>query len=180
MTQLFSSKKIKIRQSAAEEAAGIVSIYPTIFPEEDLQPLVRDLLHEGKDVLSLVAVAGDEIIGHEVLTLCALEGSAEHIGLLGPLGVLPNRQGQGIGSALIQAGFEAMKQRGISKVCVLGDPDFYGRYWFEAETSIKPPYDLPAEWDGAWQSVLLDDNAAPIASTLTPPKPWQNKALWLP
>ncbi len=73
-----------------------------------------------------------------------------------------------------------MKQSGIEKVCVLGDPDFYGRYGFEAEKDIKPPYDLPAEWDGAWQSVRLYDNAAPVTGTLTPPKPWQNKAIWLP
>jgi putative acetyltransferase len=169
-----------IRPSTPEEAEAIIGIYPAIFPEEDLQPLVRDLLDEGEAVLSLGAVAEDEIIGHVVFTLCAVEGSTEHIGLLGPLGVLPDRQGQGIGRALVQAGFEAMKQRGIAKVCVLGDPDFYGRYGFEAEKDIKPPYDLLAEWGGAWQSVMLNDNAAPVTGTLTPPKPWQNKALWLP
>lgn len=169
-----------IRQSTPEEAVAITGIYPAIFPEEDLQPLVRDLLQEGESVLSLVAVAEDEIIGHVVLTLCAVEGKADQIGLLGPLGILPDRQGQGIGRALVQAGFEAMKERGVTKVCVLGDPDFYSRYGFEAEKDIKPPYDLPAEWDGAWQSVTLDDNAAPLTGTLTPPKPWQNKALWLP
>jgi predicted N-acetyltransferase YhbS len=70
-----------------------------------------------------------------------------------------------------------MKLRGIAKVCVLGDPDFYGRYGFETERDIKPSYDLPAEWDGAWQSVMLDHNAAPITGTLIPPRPWQNKAL---
>lgn len=169
-----------IRPSTPEEVAEIVGIYPAIFPEEDLQPLVRDLLDEDEAVLSLVAVAGDEIIGHVVLTLCTIDDSADHVGLLGPLGVLPDRQGQGIGRALIQAGFEAMKQRGITKVCVLGDPDFYGRYGFEAEKDIEPPYDLPAEWDGAWQSVTLDDNAAPVRGILTPPKPWQKQALWLP
>lgn len=99
MTQLFSSKKIKIRPSTPEENAEIIGIYPAIFPEENLQPLVRDLLDEGEAVLSLVAVAGDEIIGHVVLTLCAVAESAEHIGFLGPLGVLPDRQGQGIGRA---------------------------------------------------------------------------------
>jgi len=169
-----------IRPSTSEEAEAIIGIYPTIFPEEDLQPLVRNLLHEGNDVLSLVAVAGDEIIGHVVFTLCVVEGSTDHVGLLGPLGVLPDRQGQGIGRALVQAGFEAMTQRGVTKVCVLGDPDFYGRYGLEAEKDIKPPYDLPAEWDDAWQSVMLDGKAAPTTGTLTPPKPWQNKALWLP
>ncbi len=169
-----------IRQSTPEEAAEIVGIYPAIFPEEDLQPLVRDLLDEGEAVLSLVAVAGDAIIGHVVLTLCTVEGNTDQVGLLGPLGTLPDSQGQGIGRALIQAGFEALKQRGISKVCVLGDPNFYSRYGFETEKNIKPPYDLPAEWDGAWQSVLLDDNATPVTGTLTPLRPWQNKALWLP
>ena len=169
-----------IRQSTSGEAAEIVGLYPAIFPEEDLQPLVRDLLCEGKDVLSLVAVTGDKIIGHVVFTLCAIVSGAEQVGLLGPLGVLPDRQGQGIGRALIQAGFQAMKKRSIAKVCVLGDPDFYGRYGFGAEKDIKPPYDLPAEWDGAWQSVLLDDKAPTVTGTLTPPRPWQNKALWLP
>lgn len=75
-----------IRQSTPEEAAAIVGIYPAIFPEEDLQPLVRDLLDEGEAVLSLVAVAEDAIIGHVVLTLCTVEGSTDQVGLLGPLG----------------------------------------------------------------------------------------------
>jgi hypothetical protein len=46
----------------------------------------------------------------------------------------------------------------VGKVLVLGDPAYYGRFGFAKETAIQPPYPLPEAWDGAWQSLVLNQN----------------------
>ncbi len=171
---------ISIRESRPDEAAAILSLYPEIFPEEDLRPLVEGLLKRRESVLSLVALAGDKIIGHVIFTLCEVEGNPDQVALLGPLGVLPDWQGRGTGSALIRAGFNRMAEHSVPHICVLGDPDFYGRYGFMPENRIKPPYALPVEWEAAWQSFTPNGESATISGTFSPPEPWRNPSLWLP
>ena len=68
----------------------------------------------------------------------------------------------------------------IGHVYVLGDPNYYGRSGFLAEIEVSPPYPLPAEWDGAWQSIRLGDAEPPPEGTLQAPAPWTKPELWLP
>ena len=41
-------------------------------------------------------------------------------------------QKQGIGSALVRAGLDLCRARGVKAVIVLGDNDYYGRFGFSA------------------------------------------------
>ena len=67
----------------------------------------------------------------------------------------------------------------IGTVCVLGDPEYYSRLGFAEETGIEPPYPLPEEWLGAWQSRPL--GSAPSATgTLSLPSAWMHAELWGP
>jgi putative acetyltransferase len=50
---------IDIRKSRSDDMGSIDKLYPAAFPEEDLLPLVRQLLTEDPGILSLVAEAGD-------------------------------------------------------------------------------------------------------------------------
>ena len=165
-----------IRKSNPNDQSPIETLYPQAFPEEDLLPLVRDLLAQTSDVLSLIAEA-DGIVGHVVFTTCAVNGGKA--ALLGPLAVTPSRQRQGIGGALIRDGLSRLERAGIRHVYVLGDPNSYARSGFDAEAQVSPPYRLPAEWDGAWQSIRLGD-AVPQEGQLQVPKPWVKSELWLP
>ncbi len=45
---------------------------------------------------------------------------------------------------------------------------------------MSPPYALPAEWAGAWQSLALGDDGPPATGTLHVPDPWADPVLWLP
>ena len=63
---------------------------------------------------------------------------------------------------------------------VLGDPAYYGRLGFATEKRIEPPYGLPPEWEGAWQSQYLDGQAATTAGRLLVPDYWDDAALWGP
>lgn len=172
--------RLDVRRSAATDQPAIESLYPAAFPDEDLLPLVRDLLSETNSVISLVATIDSQIAGHVIFTKCGVSGTGIKAALLAPLAVAPARQQRGVGSALVDAGLERLKGEGTDIVCVLGDPAFYGRFGFTRETAVEPPYPLPAEWTGAWQSLELSEAAARRAGTLSVPEPWRKPALWAP
>ena len=78
--------------------------------------------------LSMVAVDGDEVIGHVVCTRGRLDGTPA-LGL-GPLSVSPDRQRTGVGSALVHAVLGAADALGEPLVVLLGDPAYYSRFGF--------------------------------------------------
>ena len=173
------TEKTDIRESTPDDVTGIEQLYPEAFPDEDLLPVVRELLGEGSTILSLVGTAEGAIVGHVIFTTCTVSGSPENVSLLGPLGVIPDRQKQGIGSALVRKGLEHLKQEGTNIVFVLGDPAYYGRFGFATEDGVQPPYPLPEEWYGAWQSLNLSGDKIGLQGTLAVPKPWRQRALWV-
>lgn len=172
--------KVEIRESLPADITSFESLYSAAFPDEELLPLVQDLLSEGQNVLSLVAVHDQTLAGHIVFTICGVTGQTEKLALLGPLAVAPDRQRQGIGSALVREGLKCLKAKGIAQVHVLGDPAYYGRLNFRPNDKVMPPYRLPEEWRAAWQSIGLRDGTTEIQGTLSLPQPWQKPALWAP
>jgi predicted N-acetyltransferase YhbS len=86
---------------------------------------------------------------------------------LGPIGVRPDRQRQGIGSALIREALAEAGTRGSPAVILLGDPDLYPRYGFEPAsrfglrnpfTGVQPDGFVVHEED--FMLALLDERAA--------------------
>ncbi len=163
-----------IRETRADEAAAIVALYPLMFPDEDLRPLVSALIGGGADVVSLAHFEGDTPVGHVIFTL----GEGGDAALLGPLGVLPDHQRKGIGTALIEAGLARLRAANLRQVFVLGDPGYYGRFGFSEEKRIATPYPIPAQWRSAWQSLVFAEKEAIEATTLHVPGPWMDAALW--
>jgi putative acetyltransferase len=103
--------------------------------------------------LSLVAERDGDVAGHVVCTRATLGGVPSAVGL-GPLGVLPAHQRQGVGLALVHAVLGAADALGEPVVVLLGDPRYYSRYGFVAATGlgIEPPE--PA-WGAAFQARTL-------------------------
>jgi len=174
------SDKLEIRESRQEEWAAIESLYPEAFPDEDLIPLVRDLLNDAGVAMSLVGAIDAQIVGHVIFTRCSVVGDGINTALLGPLVVAPARHRQGIGSAIVQAGFRQLEKTGVGRVYVLGDPAYYGRFGFLPDSLVEPPYSLPPEWDGAWQSLSLGETTAPCTGKLAVPQQWLQRSLWMP
>jgi putative acetyltransferase len=172
------TEKLKIRDGVSADVGAIELLYPDAFPNEDLLPLVRDLLPDTMVTTSIVGEIDSKIVGHVIFTKCGVTGERTNAALLGPLAVTPARQGQGIGSALVRAGLWQLKDKDVRFVCVLGDPAFYGRLGFLPEASIRPPYRLPAEYDGAWQSHTLCDTGDAYSGELSVPEQWQQPYLW--
>lgn len=172
--------EVDIRESRPGDLPGLEPLYSRAFPDEDLLPLVKALLSEDSAVHSLVGIDDEGVIAHVILTICGLPGARTRVALLGPLAVEPNRQRQGVGSALVRAGLARMAALGVARVCVLGDPVYYGRLGFQQETAICPPYPLPPTWAQAWQSVSAGAVQQHGAGTLAVPAPWRRPALWQP
>jgi putative acetyltransferase len=171
---------VRIRGSVPADSRSIEALYPLAFPDEDLLQLVRILLLKPAITISLVAVEDSRISGNIIFTRCALNGGRDRAALLAPLAVAPDRQKQGIGSALVHAGLERLKGLGIQAVYVLGDPAYYGRFGFSPERSVKTPYPIPAKWADAWQSQRFGVAAEPLSGTLHLPDFWLDPALWAP
>jgi putative acetyltransferase len=170
----------KIRESRKPDLDVVKDIYSAAFPDEELRPLVHVLFHEKTGVLSLVACIDDVIVGHVVFTMCKVSGETEEVALLGPLAVAPAQHSQGIGSALVLEGRRLLTNDGVVSIYVLGDPSYYSRFGFTPEGQVLPPYPLPKEWRGAWQSLNLKKRDRPLHGKLRVPSAWAEPALWAP
>lgn len=169
---------LRIRASTPGDLAAIEALYADAFPQEDLLPLVQDLLKHEDDVLSLIGTVSASLIAHVMFTKGGVGGNRLHVALLGPLAVAPVWQRKGAGSLIVRDGLQRLRHDGIGHVFVLGDPEYYGRFGFTPETNVAPPYPLPAQWKGAWQSMHLGDAAAISPGTLQLPELWRHKKYW--
>jgi len=174
------AETLTVRESTRDDLAAIETLYPEAFPDEDLLPVVRDLLGDTAIAMSLVGTIGTQVAGHAIFTKCGVTGSSVDASLLGPLAVAPRWQRQGIGSALVRAGLRRLGGAGVQRVFVLGDPAYYRRLGFLPENRVAPPFPLPSEWDGAWQSQSLSETATSCDGKLSVPPQWLQPALWAP
>lgn len=131
--------KWTIRQEKPGDEAAIAAVTAAAFAgkayaDGDEDTLPAKLREAGALVLSLVAVQGKTVIGHLALSP-ALVGGAKWLGL-GPVAVLPDKQGQGVGSALVTTSLSVAQSYGRGGVVLMGDPAFYGRLGFEASGAL--------------------------------------------
>ena len=103
--------------------------------------------------LSLVADDDGVIVGHIMLSYVSFEDGRRLLEL-GPMSVRPDRQGKGIGGALIRAALAVADERGEPLVLVLGHPSYYPRFGFRRASAlgIIPPDGIP---DEAWMATTL-------------------------
>jgi putative acetyltransferase len=98
--------------------------------------IVENLRREQALFLSLVAVIEGDIVGHIAFSEVDIsDGSTGWFGL-GPLTVKPERQGKGIGSALVRAGLERLRQLGAKGCVLLGAPAFYRQFGFANDPEL--------------------------------------------
>lgn len=93
--------------------------------------IVNALRDAGELAFSLVAEVNGEVVGHVGFSLVAINGKAVDWYGIGPVSVAPEYQLQSIGSKLIKAGLDGVREIG-AKGCVLeGNPEYYGRFGFK-------------------------------------------------
>lgn len=126
---------MKIRREAERDIPAIREVNRTAFDREVEARLVDDLRSEGYAKVSLVAEEGGRIVGHIMFSEAVIRtGRGEVAALaLGPVAVAPERQGQGIGSALVREGLDQCAQTLYRSVFLLGIPGYYPRFGFSAD-----------------------------------------------
>lgn len=124
-----------LRPERPGEAAAVHELVEAAFGEPVIGELV-DRLRASPDWiggLSFVAEEGGRLVGHVLFTRALLDAPPRLVDVLvlSPVSVVPDRQGRGIGSALIRFGLEQVSARPEPLVFLEGSPDFYRRFGFE-------------------------------------------------
>lgn len=108
--------------------------------------------------LSLVAVVDGVVVGHVLATRGRLEPASAPAPVpvlgLGPLGVRPDRQRAGAGTALVHALLAVAEASGERLVALLGSPDYYRRFDFRPAGELGVAAPDPA-WGPHFQARLL-------------------------
>ena len=85
------------------------------------QFIIKALRAANALAVSLVAVMEGRVVGHIAFSPVSISGrSCDWYGL-GPISVLPDRQKQGIGKALMNEGLSALRNRGAKGCALVGD-----------------------------------------------------------
>ena len=117
-----------IRSEEPRDVSAIRDLVRAAFAEgphsDGTEPAIVDALREGGALtISLVAADGAVIVGHVAVSPVTVGGDAGEWFGLGPVAVLPGRQRQGIGGALISKALVRLQSSGATGCVVLGDPD---------------------------------------------------------
>ncbi len=122
---------IRVRREREGDVRNIYNINRLAFGREDEGRLVDRLRSEVRPFISLVAEdGGEEAVGHILFTPVTVGHSPVRAAGLGPMAVLPERQGTGTGSALVREGLAVCADEEIGAVFVLGHPEYYLKFGF--------------------------------------------------
>jgi putative acetyltransferase len=168
---------VLIRREAPGDVAVIRAVTAAAFarPGEDVPseaPLVDWLRACPAWIAALSMVAADpggDVAGHVLCTRGTI-GSAPVLAL-GPLSVRPDRQRQGVGSALVHAVLGAADALGEPLVALLGSPRYYPRFGFRpaSEYQITPAH---PEWVPHFQVRTLTAYDPAVRGTFSYPEPF--------
>lgn len=119
---------VTLREETPGDRAALREVISAAFGQAEEADLVDRLRQDGDCVLSLVAVEEGRLVGHILLSRMTAPFRAL---ALAPVAIVPDRQGRGIASRLIEAGLARATAEGWQAVFVLGDPAFYRRFGFD-------------------------------------------------
>ncbi len=150
--------KIIVRSETDADVRAITDVTIAAFKTLEIsnhteQFIVEALRAAGALTISLVAELDGRVIGHIAFSPLAISDGAENWYGLGPVSVLPEYQRQGIGKALIREGLSRLKGMHARGCCLVGHPDYYGRFGFEnvpglAHEGVPPEAFFALSFDG--------------------------------
>jgi putative acetyltransferase len=144
---------IEIRDERPEDAPAIRGVNNRAFGQELEGNIIDALRSNGAALLSLVATADSQLVGH--IMYSPIDVGDVTGATLGPMAVVPEYQRRGIGGRLIEAGNQTLKDRGYPFVIVLGHANYYPRFGFRPARA----YGIQCEWevpDEAFMLLILD------------------------
>jgi len=147
-----------VREQRADDYEAIRHIYAAAFARPEnvesvpLEVGIYETLWEAGDVipaLSFTALSEVVAVGH--VTASRATVATDPVVAVGPIGVLPEHQGLGIGSALMDALLTAADAAAVPMIVLLGSPQYYSRFGFRpaTELGVMPP---EPGWGEAFQA----------------------------
>ena len=137
---------LTVRAETSEDLGAVRRVNELAFDGGTEANLVDALRENGAAYVSLVAEEDGEVVGHILFSPLTVEsegGGWEALGLA-PMAVLPERQGRGVGSALVREGLEECLRRGREVVFVLGHADYYPRFGFRPAGTLGLICEFPS------------------------------------
>lgn len=118
--------------------------------------------------LSFVAVRDERVVGH---VMCSRAAVGSHsVAALGPIGVLPEHQRQGVGIAMMHAALAAADALDIPLIVLLGSTGYYSRFGFRPALGLGITPQEP-RWEDHFQARTLTayDSSITGAFSYAPP-----------
>ncbi|MEO0816161.1 MAG: N-acetyltransferase [Pseudomonadota bacterium] len=119
-----------------------------------IETLCRDLLDTtpSDDIFTFTALEDEAIVGGIMFTRITYFEDDKTIFLLFPVAIRTDRQGRGIGEALLRFGLEYLTAQGIDVALTYGNPAYYAKVGFRqiSPEIAQPPFKLsqPHGWLG--------------------------------
>jgi putative acetyltransferase len=152
---------VNVRRVDAADLEAALAVHRAAFGRDEEADMAAAIVESRRfpPELSLAAVVDDRIAGHVISSWVGLEGSTRQLLQLGPIGVLPELQGQGIGSALVRASLVATRALVEPLLLLEGNPAYYDRFGFVRadELGLLPPPEALYDW--AFLVAVLDEAA---------------------
>jgi putative acetyltransferase len=152
-----------IRIASKPDSDDIRKVYLTSFPESEralIAELAVNLLSKETrpSTISLLVENNGDVIGHVAFSPVTANSDNNWLGyILAPLAVKPEYQKRHIGSQLVIQGIQRLSKNGVNILFVYGDPGYYGRFGFSADTATQyiAPYELQLPL--GWQAMVLNE-----------------------
>lgn len=151
---------IAISEETRKDYDAVRIVHGQAFGQPDEGRIVDTLRGSCDEILSLVAISDNRVIGHIFFSPVTIEtptGPVTGMGLA-PMAVLPEFQTQGVGTMLVHEGLRILKERAYPFVVVLGHANYYPRFGFKRASK----YGLQCQWKGvpdeAFMVLILDES----------------------
>lgn len=133
---------VTVRDEVPDDGEAITAV--TVFAFANLEIsnktehlIVLALRDAGALAVSLVAELEGRVVGHIAFSAITISDGTPGWYGLGPVSVVPEHQRRGIGGALIREGLVRLRAMGARGCCLVGHPQYYGRFGFENTADLQ-------------------------------------------
>jgi len=141
-----------VRDAQIQDYAAIAELNTKAFGQPDEAKIVERMRVDGDVMMELVSEIEGQIIGHVVFHQVRVFGKLAALGV-GPMCVDPWIQREGIGKGMLSQGLGYLQQKGVALVFVLGHPDYYAKFGFNAAATAD--FDGPFKGNPAFMALRL-------------------------
>ncbi|MCC6728856.1 MAG: N-acetyltransferase [Chthonomonadales bacterium] len=141
-----------VRAERSGDRTAVRAVHVAAFGGRSAEADLVDALRDSPGyvaALSLAAEIDGAVVGHVLLSELTVEREAGPLTLLvlAPLGVRPERQREGVGSALVRAAIREAGRLGYPGIVLVGHPAYYRRFGFISarRIALRIALDVPED-----------------------------------